>query len=534
MKKWTAAALVVLLGAAIIGSCDRQPDADAYADILRRGMPADPETLDPQKGRTKQSGDILRDIGEGLMGYSRAGNVQPAAAESYTISEDGLTYTFALRPEARWSNGDPVTAEDFVFGLKRLIDPETAALYAEFMPIAGATAIRNGDADLDTLGVRAVDATTLEITLEQPTSYLLGLLTHPSTFPVHRASFEQHGEAFARPGNLVSNGAYRLVEQELGAVVRLERNEHYWNNAATCIDEVRYIIVQEMAELNQYRAGELDITDNIPPEVYAETVEQRPDEANIAPVLGVYYYGFNLTKPPFRDNPELRQALSMAIDREALVENVTGRGELPAYSWTPPGIENYESPQLPYAGLTQDERNRIARTLYEQAGYGDNNPLVTEIRYNTGETHENIALAIQDMWRTVLGVEAELVNVDFQKLLEDMRERKVTQVFRSSWFGDYTDAHTYLAVMQSDSAANMPGYASEEYDRLMKDAAAQLDPQKRRLFLEEAERVLLQEHAFIPIYVYTSKHLVNPRVKGWGDNILDYRYSQYLCLDAAR
>jgi oligopeptide transport system substrate-binding protein len=287
-----------------------------------------------------------------------------------------------------------------------------------------------------------------------------------------------------------------------------------------------------MTELARYRAGEIDISASVPPDSFQQVKEELSEQLHIAPYLGVYYYGFNLTKPPFKDNPELRQALSMAIDRELLVEKITGRGETAAYSWVPPGVSNYEPTVLSYAPLSQNERNQIAQTLYKTAGYSEENPLQFELRYNTSDTQQRVALAIQSMWREALGVETTLVNEEFQVLLANMRDREVTQAFRSSWLGDYNDAHTFLSVMQSDNAANMPAYASEEYDALMERAAGQVDLDRRRLYLEEAERVMLADHPAIPIYFYVSKHLVSPRVVGWGDSVLDYHYSQHLSLKA--
>jgi oligopeptide transport system substrate-binding protein len=482
-----------------------------------------------------QAADVLRDIGEGLVAYSPSGELVAAAAESWEISADGLTYTFHIRPEARWSNGDPVTAADFVFGLQRLVDPQTAAFYAaELANVVNAAAIVAGDMSTTELGVEAVDEATVVISLERPTPYLLSLMTHPSTFPVHRGSASEHGDAFAKAGKLLSNGAYVLVDWQPGSIIELHRNEHYWNNAGTAIDVVRHhIVTQEMAEFDRYRAGELHTTSTVPPDNFEQIRTEYADELHITPTLGVYYYGFNLTKPLFKDNPALRQALSMAIDREVLVEAITGRGEAPAYSWVPPGIDNYEPPQLSYANLTQDERNALAQSLYKEAGYGDHNPLRFELRYNTSDTQQRIALAVQSMWRDVLGAEATPVNVEFQVLLDQMRNADVTEVFRSSWFGDYNDANTFLAIMQSASPGNMPRYSDEEYDGLMKSASEQLDLERRRLYLEEAERALLADHAVIPLYFYVSKHLVSPEVRGWQDNILNYHYSQHLSLDAA-
>jgi oligopeptide transport system substrate-binding protein len=505
------------------------------APVLNRALSTEPESLDPQKSRSVQAADVLRDIGEGLVSYDASGEMVPATAQSWEISADGLTYTFRIRPGARWSNGDPVTATDFVFGLRRLVDPATAAFYAaELGNVVNAADIVAGKLEPGELGVSAKDERTLVISLVRPTPYLLSLLTHPSTFPVHRGSIEQHGDAFARAGNLVSNGAYVLADWEPGAIIELHRNPHYWNDTETSIDVVRHhVVTQEVAEFNRYRAGELHITSTVPPDNFDRIRAEYADQLRIAPTLGVYYYGFNMTRPPFADNPELRQALSMAIDREVLVEAIIGRGEAPAYSWVPPGIANYEPVQLPYADLSQQERNAIAQSLYRKAGYSEENPLRFELRYNTSDTQQRIALAVQAMWRNVLGAEAQTVNVEFQVLLDQMREREVTEVFRSSWFGDYNDANTFLAIMQGDSAANMPGYSNAEYDELMRSAGEQLDLDRRRLYLEEAERVLLANHVVIPLYFYVSKHLVKPEVEGWQDNILNYHYSQHLSLGAA-
>jgi oligopeptide transport system substrate-binding protein len=333
----------------------------------------------------------------------------------------------------------------------------------------------------------------------------------------------------------LSNGAYVLKSWEPGSVLELVRNEHYWNNAETAIDAVHHhVLPQEVTEFNRYRAGELDLTGSVPPDNFKQIQEDYPDELHISPYLGVYYYGYNLTKPPFKDSLQLRQALSMAIDREVLVEKITERGEAPAYSWVPPGVDNYDPRHFNYADLTQKERNTIARQLYREAGYGDENPLQVELRYNTSDTQQRIALAVQSMWRDVLGVETTPINEEFQVLLANMRAREVTQVFRSSWTGDYNDAHTFLSILQSDNPSNMPGYESEIFDSMMQRAASQVDLSKRRLFLEEAERVLLTDHPVIPLYFYVSKHLVSPEIVGWGDNVLNYHYSQHLSLRATQ
>ncbi|MDJ0905205.1 MAG: peptide ABC transporter substrate-binding protein [Woeseiaceae bacterium] len=505
-----------------------QPDSS----VLHRGLPADPESVDPQKARTTQAGDVLRDIGEGLLGYSPAGELVPGAAESWTISDDGLTYSFIIRDGARWSNGDPVTAGDFVFSLRRLVDPATAAFYANAIAVvASAEAIAAGELPPEELGVEAAGDRELIIRLERPTPYLLSLLTYPATFPVHAGSIALHGDDFTRPGNLLSNGAYKLDAWTPGSELALSRNEFYWNDAATAIDEVRHhVLTQGVTELNRYRAGELHITSTVPADNFAQVREEYGDQLRIAPYIGVYYYGFNLTRPPFKDNPGLREALSMAIDRDVLAEKVVGRGEEPAYSWVPPGVDNYEPRRLAFADTSQDERNARARRLMAEAGYGPDNPLQIELRYNTSDEHRRIALAVQAMWKEALGVETALINEEQQVLLANMREAEVTQVFRSSWIGDYNDAHTFLSIVESNNASNMPRYANDEFDAVMDQAARQTNPKWRRVHLEEAERVFLADHAVIPLYFYVSKHLVSPEVEGWEDNVLDYHYSQHLSL----
>ena len=511
--------LLLVFALSAVFACCGPDDAHSLSSVLNRGISSDPESLDAHKARSLQAADVLRDLGEGLVSFTATGEMTAGTAESWDVSEDGLTYTFHLRPDAKWSNGDAVTAAHFVFGVERLVDPNTAAFYAQFVG--------------EITELEAVDDQTLVIRLARPTPYLLSLLTHPATFPMHPGSLAEHGDSFARPGSLLSNGAYVLTAWIPGSVITMQRNEHYWNNANTAIDEVRHhVMTQEMTELARYRAGEIDVTGSVPPDSFAQVKKELGDQLHVTPKLTLYYYGYNLAKPPFKDSPELRQALSMAIDRELLVEKITGRGETPAYSWVPPGINNYEPTVLSYAQLSQDERNQIAQSLYKEAGYSADSPLQLELRYNTSDTHRRLALAIQSMWSDVLGAEVTLINEEFQVLLANIQGREVTQVFRTSWVGDYNDAHTFLSILQSDNAANVPGYRSEKYDSLMQSAAEQVDLDRRRLYLEKAEREMLADHPAIPIYFYVSKHLVSPRVEGWGDNVLDYHYSQHLSLKA--
>lgn len=527
---WWLAACV--LGGLLVAACGGGQRSAEFANVLNRSLGPEPESLDVHLALSTQAATVLRDLGEGLTGYTASGELIAAAAERWEISDDGLRYRFWLRPEARWSNGEAVLAEHFVYSFRRLVDPATAAPYAQYLAdIENATAITGSDSAVDSLGVVADSDFELSITLARPVPYFLKLLAHSSTYPVFPPSVEALGSAFARPGNLVSNGAYKLDDWVMGSVILLSRNEHYRDNANTAIDRVRHFVTpDETAEVNRYRAGELDITESVSAQMFAMLRKERPDELRVAPFLQVYYYGLNLTRPPFKDNLKLRKALSMAIDRETITESVVGRGEKAAYGWIPPGVSNYQAMTFSYANKSAADRHATARRLYAEAGYSEANPLQVEIRYNTSESHKNIALAVQEMWREVLGVKTTLINEEFRVLLANMLARENTQVFRSSWSGDYNDAHSFLSVMESGNPSNLPGFRDKNYDSLLSRAAIQMNPEVRRLYLEEAESKLLAEHPVIPIYFYVSKHLVSSRVVGWQDNVLDYHYSQHLSL----
>lgn len=511
-----------------------EPEANAFdaANTLRRGNGPEPESLDPQAARTATATSIVLDLFEGLTTLTADGRIIGACAESWTVGEQGLVYTFSLRENLRWSNGDPVTAEDFVFGLRRLVDPATAAPFAQSMSVLeNAPRILAGEMSRDELGAEARDARTLVLRLNAPTPYLLGLLNHQSTYPVHRGSIKALGEEWTKPGKLVSNGAYRLTEWTVGSHVAIERNPHYRDNANTAIDRVEFHhITDRIAELNRFRAGDLDLTDSVPHERFDWIKENIPGQLRVAPYLGTYYYGFNVTRPPFKDNLALRKALSMVIDRELLTEKVTRSGELPAYSWVPPGVANYSTQFPDYQALSREERAAEARRLYAQAGFSSESPLQLELRYNTGAEHRRLATAIASMWKEQLGVETDLIGVEFRVHIGQTRAREITQLFRASWLGDYNDASNFALLFKSDYGLNMTGYENQEYDALLAQAAQETDPALRRLLLEQAEKTMLEDHPLIPIYFYISKHLVKPHVMGWQDNILDHHASRYLSL----
>ncbi|MFQ5635947.1 MAG: ABC transporter substrate-binding protein, partial [Gammaproteobacteria bacterium] len=381
----------------------------AEVQVLHRGNGAEPQTLDPHRGEGVPSANLHRDLFEGLTLEAPDGAVIPGVAESWEISGDGRVYTFHLRDDARWSNGDPVTAGDFEYGFRRSVDPETLSNYSSILePIVNATAVIRGELPPGALGVEAVDDHTFVIRLTGPTPYLPGLLNHSTTYPVNRKNVEEFGARFIRAGNLVSNGAYMLAEWIPQSHIKLVRNSYYWDDDDTIIDTVYYYPTENQdAELKRFRAGELDITEEIPKKQLDWVRENFPDAIRIDPYLGSYYFGFNVTRPPFRGNPELRQALSMAIDRDIVTGQVTGAGEVPSYGWVPP-VSGYRQRQAPWAEWTQQRRNEEARRLYREAGYSANRPLRVDVMYNTSDNHKRVAVAIASMWKQTLGVETTL------------------------------------------------------------------------------------------------------------------------------
>ena len=533
--KGARALLLAAACAAVLAGCSRSgsPGAPAPAPgahILVRGAGPDPDSLDPQKARGFEAQSILRDLCEGLTTLDKNAAVAPGIASTWGVGTDGRTYVFKLRP-ARWSNGDLVVGADFVAALQRLVDPATASGYAQYVDvIANAPDIVAGRKPPQSLGVSAPDDATVVITLSAPAPYLPTLLSHPCTCPVHRPTLQRDPQAYARPGVMVSDGAFVLQEWVQGSYIVAGRNRYYWNDAATRLDGVKYLLISdENAELARYRGGELQITSVVPRGQFDWIRANLGAELHVAPQLATYYYGFNLRRAPFKDQPQLRRALSLAIDRDKLAQLVLRVGELPAWGWVPPGVDNYTSQSFDYRTLPLAARLAEARRLYAQAGYSAAHPLSFELRYNSGEVHTKVAVAVAAMWQESLGADVHLAQVEFKSLLQDI-DRGEVEMFRSSWVGDYNDAYTFAQYLKSDFGVNLPHYHSPAYDALVGRAAAQVDRAARRALLEEAERLMLRDHPLLPLYFYVNKHLVKPQVDGWYDNVMNVVYSRELGL----
>jgi oligopeptide transport system substrate-binding protein len=492
---------------------------------LRRGNGPEPETLDPQKARSEAALTVLRDAYEGLTAIGVDDAPVLAAADTVAVSATGTTYTFHLRPGGRWSNGEPVVAEDFAAAWRRLVDPATAAQYAEILaPVRGAAAIIQGRAAPDTLGVRA-DGATLVVELTDPTPYFLSVLAHPATFPINRASLSLQGRGFAKPGVMVSNGAFTVTRWDFGSHLIAVRNRHYWNDRATQLDAVEYYSFADAdTELRAFRTGQVDVTAVIPSSQASWVKQHLPQALHVAPQLAVYYLGVNLRKPPFAGAASLRQALSLVIDRERLVQWVTGGGEAPAYTLVPPATRGYAPPLPEYAAWPMSRRIARARQLLLEGGFGAHPPTL-ELSYNSGELHNRIAVAVAQMWKDALGLETTLRAEEFKVLLQDI-DRGDVGLFRASWIADYDDAFGFLQLMQSRFGINLPHYANFAYDESLRRAARESDPERRRALLQDAEAAMLADQPVIPLYFYVSNHLVAAGVRGWQVNALNIVYSK--------
>lgn len=505
----------------------------AVAEVVyNRGNDTDPETLDHHKTTTVAVGHLMRDLYEGLVVHNAKAEIVPGVAESWEVSDDGLTYTFKLRQDAKWSNGDPVTAHDFVFAYRRIQDPKTAAPYANMhYPIVNAEAINKGEKPVEELGAKAIDDHTLEIKLNAPTPYFLGLLTHQTGLPLHKASVEQHGDQFTRPGNLVTNGAYMLESFTPNDKLVMRKNPHFHDAQNVKIDVVNYIPFEDRANcLRRFEAGEVQSCSDIPAEQMDYMREKLGNQVRIAPYLGTYYLPVKVKKEKLSD-PRVRHAISMVIDRDFLAKEIWRDTMLPAYSLVPPGIDNYGEPAtLEYKDQDILDREDAAKKLLEEAGVKEGQ-LSIELRHNTGENHKNTMTAIADMLKNI-GITSTIVEMEGTGYFDYMKNDGDFDMTRAGWIGDYSDPQNFLFLFESDNLGfNYPRWENKEYDALMEKAATTIDLQERAKILRQAEELFLKELPAIPILTYSSRALVSDKLKGWEDNIQDAHATRWLSIE---
>ena len=505
-------------------------------DTLDRGIGSEWSSLDPHVNFDAAAGWIQMDAYEGLITFSADGRILPGAAESWEASADGLTYTFHLRDGLKWSNGDALTAQQFVDGVARTLDPATASekgyYFYSTIQIKGAGALADGTVtDKATLGVTAPDVRTVVVAMQTPAPHILDLMGAFQLAPFHAASFAAAGGpgVFIDPALVVSNGAYVIREVVPQSHVLLERNPNYWDAANVKIPFVKYHVTEDVAtELKRYQAGEIDVTYDIPVNQIDALKAELGGQVRISKSTEVTYYSFNLIKPPF-DNIDLRRALTLAIDRELLQEKIVKGGAIPSYSYAGGFDPDYKGPQIAEATMTQAEREALAQELYAKAGFGPDNVLKVSITTTVAEDRTRLAQGVALMWKKVLGAEATVDAME-RKAWLDMFYAGGWDVFGDNLVGDFAGPETFLAYMRPSAE---PGYnwVKPEYDAAMDVAAAMPDKASRYPELAKAEKIMLDDYVFAPLAVEPVRHLVAAHVKGWSDSVAGYNNSQWMTLD---
>ncbi|AJF72503.1 MULTISPECIES: ABC transporter substrate-binding protein [Raoultella] len=526
----TRALLVVgLLAAAAPTLAAQVPAGTALAEKqeLVRNNGSEPSSLDPHKVESDVEFNIISDLFDGLVSVSPAGEIQPRLAAKWD-NKDNTVWTFHLRPGVTWSDGTAITAQDIVWSWQRLVSPATASPYASYpgnMHIVNAQDIAQGKKTPDTLGVKALDDATLEVTLSQPNAAFLPMLAHPSLVPIDKVLVSRFGEKWTKPEHMVTSGAYKLSRWVVNERIVAERNPRYWDNAATVINKVTYLpISSEAADVNRYKAGEIDIVFTLPINQFTQLKKTMGEQLNVSPQLATYYYEFNTTRPPFND-PRVRLALNMALDKDIIAEKVLGQGQRPAWLISQPDIGGVKLHNPDYASWPRDKRIAEAKKLLSEAGYNDSHPLVFNLLYNTSESHQRVAIAASSMWKKNLGVEAKLQNQEWKTMLDTMHTHNFDAV-RYAWIADYDDAATFLNNFRTGDSENTSQYSNPAYDEALRNAAKAPDVATRGKFYQQAEDLLGKDVPAVPVYHYVRTHLVKPWVGGFTPDKLGYYFTR--------
>ena len=498
---------------------------------LVRNNGSEVQSLDPHKIEGVPESNVSRDLFEGLLISDVEGHPSPGVAEKWE-NKDFKVWTFHLRKDAKWSDGTPVTAEDFVYSWQRLANPNTASPYASYLQyghIANIDDIIAGKKPATDLGVKAIDDNTFEVTLSEPVPYFYKLLVHPSVSPVPKAAVEKFGEKWTQPANIVTNGAYKLKNWVVNERIVLERNTQYWDNDKTVINQVTYLpISSEVTDVNRYRSGEIDMTyNNMPIELFQKLKKEIPNEVRVDPYLCTYYYEINNQKAPFND-VRVRTALKLAMDRDIIVNKVKNQGDLPAYSYTPPYTDGAKLVEPEWFTWSQEKRNEEAKKLLAEAGYTADKPLTFDLLYNTSDLHKKLAIAVASIWKKNLGANVKLENQEWKTFL-DTRHQGTFDVARAGWCADYNEPTSFLNTMLSDSSNNTAHYKSPEFDKLIADTLKVTDEAQRTELYAKAEQQLDKDSAIVPLYYYVNARLVKPWVGGYtGKDPMDNIYVKNL------
>ena len=494
---------------------------------LVRNNGSEPSSLDPHKVESDVENNIISDLFEGLVSVSPTGEIEPRLAAKWE-NKDNTVWTFHLRPGVTWSDGTAIAAQDIVWSWQRLVSPLTASPYASYpgnMHIVNGAEIAQGKKAPETLGVKAVDDATLEVTLTQPNAAFLAMLAHPSLVPLDKVLISRYGDKWTKPEHIVTSGPYKLSQWVVNERIVAERNPRYWDNAHTVINKVTYLpISSETADVNRYKAGEIDIVYTVPINQFAQLKKTMGDQLDVSPQLATYYYEFNTTRPPFND-PRVRRALNMALDKDIIAEKVLGQGQRPAWLISQPDIGGVNLHNPEYASWPREKRIAEAKKLLSEAGYNETHPLVFNLLYNTSESHQRIAIAASSMWKKNLGVEAKLQNQEWKTMLDAMHTHNFDAV-RYAWIADYDDAATFLNNFRTGDSENTSQYSNPAYDEALRNAAKASDTTARGKFYQQAEDLLGQDVPAIPVYHYVRTHLVKPWVGGFTPDKLGYYYTK--------
>lgn len=494
---------------------------------LVRNNGSEPSSLDPHKVESDVENNIISDLFEGLVSVSPTGEIEPRLAEKWE-NKDNTVWTFHLRPGVTWSDGTAITAQDIVWSWQRLVSPLTASPYASYpgnMHIVNGAEIAQGQKEPETLGVKAIDDATLEVTLTQPNAAFLAMLAHPSLVPLDKVLISRYGDKWTKPEHIVTSGPYKLSQWVVNERIVAERNPRYWDSAHTVINKVTYLpISSETADVNRYKAGEIDIVYTVPINQFAQLKKNMGDQLDVSPQLATYYYEFNTTRPPFND-PRVRRALNMALDKDIIAEKVLGQGQRPAWLISQPDIGGVKLHNPEYASWPREKRIAEAKKLLSEAGYNETHPLVFNLLYNTSESHQRIAIAASSMWKKNLGVEAKLQNQEWKTMLDAMHTHNFDAV-RYAWIADYDDAATFLNNFRTGDSENTSQYSNPAYDEALRNAAKASDTTARGKFYQQAEDLLGQDVPAIPVYHYVRTHLVKPWVGGFTPDKLGYYYTK--------
>ena len=531
---------ISFLGLVAVCGCSKNSKSDSndlhHKDLFRIDVGSEAPSLDPTLAEDNASTRIMYDLFAGLVDFDQSNKIIPGLASSWDISSDAKTYTFHLRPNLKFSDGSPITANDFVYSWRRLVDPKVASTYNFLLSrLVNAREIIDGKQNIDTLGVSAPDSLTVVAKLKQPDDAFLNEIAMTNTMVVSQKNIEKFGSAWTKPQNMITSGAYKLKEHVVNGYILAEKNPNFWDAANVSIKEVKYLPYDDKnASIPAYRSGELDMTfQSVPADQFSQLRKDYPEELHVFKQEAIYYYDFSWNNPELAKNIKLRQALSMAIDRKILTNDVLKMGQVPLYSTATDTVEagKYKGLDYEWASWSRDKQIAEAKKLYAEAGYSTTNPYTVSISYNTNDLHKKTALAVAAMWKSVLGVNVNLQNQEWKTFIQT-RHKGDYQIARDGWVADYNSVTSYTNLYECNNDQNNSHYCNPEYNKLIEQAKADTNQDHKVDIYREALRIPLNDYAIIPLFQYTIQVLVKPYVTGFDSttNSLYHVQSKWMSL----